>query len=172
MDTNSQNISQLKQTAKVNIKTQYWINKTVSYIWVVAIEDEARREFIARWLSDIWLWAVVLIKDKTYNLQNICAAEKINSNSLIWFDFFVYDNNHQDINVVEYMKLGIVPIMPEKNTFSWILKEFNPMKFEWNWFFYKSDSPFCIFEKIISYLENIKFPEDKRVLVKNVISTF
>ena len=70
------------------------------------------------------------------------------------------------------MRAGIVPIMPEKNVFSGMLKDFNPMKFEGNGFFYRSESPYCIFEKIVAYTENVKFPEDRRVLLKNVIGTF
>lgn len=166
----SQNI--LKQTAKNNIKSQYGIAKWIGSIWIIAIESEELRKFVIEWLSDIWVWGVVLGTDINFDLNNISSTTKINSNNLIGFDFFIYDNDFEWVDVVKYMTAWIVPIMPEQNTYSWILKDFNPMKFEWNWFFWKKDSPYCIFEKVISYLENIKFPEDKRTLIKNVTTTF
>lgn len=162
----------LKQTAKNNLKTQYSMAKWISSLGIIAINDDTTREFVIRWLSDVWIWAVVLWSEKDYSLANIVWVGKLNSNSLIGFDFFVYDNEFEWVDVVKFMSAWIVPIMPDKNTFSGILKDFNPMKFEWNWFFWKSKSPFCIFEKVISYMENIKFPEDKRVLLKNVTKTF
>jgi len=70
------------------------------------------------------------------------------------------------------MRAGIVPIMPENNVFSGMLREFNPMKFEGNGFFWSSDNAYCIFQKIVAYTENIKFPEDRRVLLKNITATF
>ncbi len=162
----------LKQTTKNNIKTQFAISRSISYVWIIAIEDKKIRNFILEWLSEIWLWAIVLGTDEDFKLNNISSTKKINPNSFIWFDFFVYDNNFDWVDVVKYMWAWIVPIMPEENTFTWILKNFDPMKFEWNWFFYKNNNKFCIFEKVISYLENIKFPEDKRILLKNVTEAF
>jgi len=172
MENTSPSQSVLKQTAKNNLKSQYSISKSVSNIWIVAIENKAIRDFIVEWISDIWIGAVVLWTDEVYEFNNITSSQKINHNNLIWFDFFIYDNEHEWVDVVKYMSAWIVPIMPEKNTYSWILKDFNPMKFEWNWFFWKKNSTYSIFEKLITYLENIKFPEDKRTLIKNVTSTF
>lgn len=172
MENNSASQTVIKQTAKNNLKSQYSIAKWVQLIWIVAIEQKDFRDFITRWLSDIWVWALVLGSEEDFWLNNISSVSKINPNNLVWFDFFVYDNNHDGVDVIKYMSAWIVPIMPENNTYSWILKDFNPMKFEWNGFFWKKESPYCIFEKIISYLENIKFPEDKRTLIKNVTNTF
>ena len=105
-------------------------------------------------------------------LANVVFQEKLPINELPAFDFFIYDNEHEGIEVGKCMKANIVPIMPEKNVFSGILKEFSPMKFEGNGFFWKNDNPYCMFEKVVAYLENIKFPEDRRVLLKNVSETF
>lgn len=162
----------IKKTAKNNIKEQFWIAKSVNYVWIIAIEDQIKRDFLVRWLSDIWIWVVITWTEKDYNLTNVSTVKKINSNTFHGFDFFIYDNDFADINVPKLMTHGVTPIMPEKNTYSGILKEFDPIKFEWNGFFWKKDSPFCMFEKVITYLENIKFPEDKRVLLKNVSETF
>lgn len=164
--------NQIKQTAKTNLKVQYWFTKAIQNIGIIAIEDEVTREFLVNWLSEIWLWAVVIWTDFNYDKMNVISLNKINSNNLVWFDFFIYDNNHNWVDVVKYMQSWIVPIMPDNNTYSWILNWFDPMKFEWNWFFWKKNSQFCIFEKVVSYLENIKFPEDRRILIKNVMKTF
>ncbi len=173
MDKQTPSISVLKQAAKNSLKTQFNFSKAVPSVWIVAIENEKIRNFILEWISDIWLSAVVVGKNvQNIELKNIAFIDKLNSNALQWFDFFVYDNEVDGVDVVKYMSAWIVPIMPVENTYSWIIKEFNPMRFEWNWFLWKNSSAFCIFEKIISYIENIKFPEDKRVLLKNVISTF
>ncbi len=171
-EKNTQSHSALKQTAKNNLKVQYWISKWTTHIWIIAIEDKVKRDFLARGLSDIWIWVIVLWTEEDLWISWVSSTVKLNPNSLVWFDFFIYDNEFDWVDVVQYMTVWIVPIMPENNTFTWILKDFNPMKFEWNWFFWKKDSPFCMFEKVISFLENIKFPEDKRVLLKNVMSTF
>ncbi len=70
------------------------------------------------------------------------------------------------------MKAGVVPVMSERNVFASLLKDFNPMKFEGNGFFFSSNNPYCMFEKVVCYLENIKFPEDRRILLKHVVETF
>jgi hypothetical protein len=167
-----QSHSALKQTAKNNLKTQFNFNRTVTNIWIVAIENEEIRHFIMEWISEIWLSAVVIWHKNDTEFKNITPVDKLNSNSLLWFDFFVYDNEMDWIDVVKFMGAWIVPIMPSENTYTWLIKDFNPMRFEWNWFLFKSSTKYCIFEKIVSYLENIKFPEDKRTLLKNVTSTF
>jgi hypothetical protein len=166
------NLGELKRTTKHNIKTINGITKTVSHIGVVAVKDDAKRDFLVQGLSAIGLGAVVLAEAPTESIENISFAAKLNPNELPAFDFFIYDNDHSGIDVGKCMKAGIVPIMPEQNVFSGILKEFNPMKFEGNGFFWKKDNAYCMFEKVISYLENIKFPEDRRVLLKNVTETF
>ncbi|MDD2565337.1 MAG: hypothetical protein PHZ26_00730 [Candidatus Gracilibacteria bacterium] len=172
MENSSPSQSVIKQTAKNNIKSQFGILKSVCNLGIVAIEDQAIRDFIIKGISEIGAGAIVVGTDENYDIANITSVPKLNHNNLVGFDFFIYDNNHTGVDVVKYMTAGIVPIMPEKNTYSGILKDFNPMKFEGNGFFWKSNSMYCIFEKLISYLENIKFPEDKRILIKNVSSTF
>lgn len=172
MEKTAPTLASLKNTTKQNIKSQYGISKNTNHIWIVAINNQEYRDFVLKWLSDIWLWAIVLWSDEDLSLSNIVWLKKLNPNMLVGFDFFIYDNDFEGVEVVAYMWAWIVPIMPLENTFSWILKPFDPMKFEWNWFFWKGESPYLIFEKVVSYLENIKFPEDKRVLIKNVTSTF
>lgn len=165
-------IAQIKQTAKKNLSGIHSFSKNVSAIGVVAIKDSSKRDFVLAGMSAIGMAAVSLSDASETLLDNVIHAQSINQNDLVGFDFFVFDNEHEGVDVVAYMKAGIVPIMPEKNVFSGMLRDFNPMKFEGNGFFYKSESPYCIFEKIVAYTENVKFPEDRRVLLKNVVGAF
>ncbi len=84
----------------------------------------------------------------------------------------IYDGESDGIDIVKYMKAGVVPVTSNRTVFSGVFKDFNPMKFEGNGFFFASNNPYCIFEKIVCYTENIKFPEDRRILLKHVVETF
>ena len=169
--TSKISIAQIKQTAKANLRVLHAFPKSINHIGIVAIKDPVKRRFVLEGIAAIGMAAVVLSPEEK-TIENIVSADKVNQNDLVGFDFFVYDNEHDNVDVVKYMQAGVVPIMPEKNVFSGMLKDFNPMKFEGNGFFYKSENPYCVFEKIVAYTENIKFPEDRRVLLKNVIGTF
>lgn len=164
-------IREIKQMAKKNLQSIYSFPKHIGSLGIIAIKDPVKRAFVLEGISAIGLGAVV-IGDEKRAIENIIAIEKISQNDLVGFDFFVFDNEHEGVDVMQYMRAGIAPIMPEKNVFSGMLREFNPMKFEGNGFFWNSESPYCIFQKVVAYTENIKFPEDRRVLLKNITTTF
>ncbi len=174
METNigKTSIREIKQMAKKNLQSLHAFPKALNSLGIVAIKDPIKRKFVLEGISAIGLGALVLGTNEDMNLSNIVSVEKILQNDLVGFDFFVFDNEHEGVDVMQYMKAGIAPIMPEKNVFSGMLREFNPMKFEGNGFFWNSDSPYCMFQKIVAYTENIKFPEDRRVLLKNITATF
>lgn len=173
METNvgKTSIREIKQMAKKNLQSIYVFPKTLGSIGIIAIKDPEKRKFVLEGVSAIGLGALV-IGGEEMDLSNIIPIEKIPQNDLVGFDFFVFDNEHEGVDVIQYMKAGITPIMPEKNVFSGMLREFNPMKFEGNGFFWSSDNPYCMFQKIVAYTENVKFPEDRRVLLKNITTTF
>lgn len=171
MNGSKTTIREIKQMAKKNLQSLYAFPKTVSSIGIVAINDSEKRRFVLEGIAAIGLGAIVITKDEI-GRENIIPVERISQNELVGFDFFIFDNEHTGIDVIQCMKVGIVPIMPEKNVFSGMLREFNPMKFEGNGFFWESDNPYCMFQKLVAYTENIKFPEDRRVLLKNILSTF
>lgn len=164
-------LREIKQMAKKNIHALHAFPKSVSMIGIIAIKDPEKRKFVLEGVSAIGLGAVVLGADSE-EVENIVSVQKVSLNDLLGFDFFVFDNEHEGVDIVQYMKAGVTPIMPEKNVFSGMLREFNPMKFEGNGFFWNSDSPYCMFQKVVAYTENIKFPEDRRVLLKNISATF
>ena len=70
--------------------------------------------------------------------------------------------------LIENVVVPIVPkdIVPFKN-----FSEFNPMKFEGNAFLFEEVNKFQMFEKIVRYLENIRYPGDKRTLLQNITNT-
>lgn len=173
METTAPKISlrEIKQMAKKNLQALYAFPKTVNSLGIIAIKDPEKRKFVMEGVSAIGLGALVLGGERS-ELANIVTVGKISQNELVGFDFFVFDNEHEGVDVIAYMKVGIAPIMPEQNVFSGMLREFNPMKFEGNGFFWESENPYCIFQKVVAYTENIKFPEDRRVLLKNITATF
>ena len=76
------------------------------------------------------------------------------------------------MDLVNLMKHSIVPIVPRIHPLILSLREFDPMKFEGNAFIYESENPYLIFEKLIRYLENVRYVGDKRTLLNNVGKTF
>ncbi|MFZ4461308.1 MAG: hypothetical protein ACOYN2_01880 [Patescibacteria group bacterium] len=165
-------LKSIKDTAKSNLKESLGFPKGLSYIGLVAIKDEATRDFVLEGLSAIGLGNVCLGEIDTTTRRYAGSRAEINQNELYAFDFFVHDGELDGLDVVKCMKSGVVPVMPANNIFAGMLTDFNPMKFEGNGFFFKSNNPYCIFEKVVSYLENVKFPEDRRILLKHVSETF
>jgi hypothetical protein len=68
----------------------------------------------------------------------------------------------------ELMKSAVVPIGPSLWAKEYGLTEFNPMKFEWNSFLFEKADKYQMFAALVRYLENVKYPGDKRTLIKNV----
>jgi hypothetical protein len=68
------------------------------------------------------------------------------------------------------LQAWIVPIISSKNPLNSILKEFNPMRNEWNSYLFEQDDRWAIFYALVRYLENFKFPFDNKNLVKNVLN--
>ena len=144
----------------------------ISSLGLIAIRDEKVRIFLAEGISAIGGGAIVLGDDTEMNLPNIATKKSIPESETAAFDFFVTDNESDTIDVVRCMRAGIVPVMPARNTYADILRDFDPLKFEGNGFFYTKNDPYSIFARIVAYFENVKFPEDRRVLIKNVKGAF
>ena len=71
------------------------------------------------------------------------------------FDALITDHE-SSLDIGFYMSQGVVPIVPQSLFSS--LEEFNPMKFEGNAFLFEKTQSFHIFEKLIRFLENIRYP--------------
>ncbi len=79
---------------------------------------------------------------------------------------------HWNIDLVNLMKHYVIPIIVKDHPLSMSLSEFEPMKFQGNAFIYESMNPYLIFEKLVRYLENVRYMGDKRILLNNVGKTF
>lgn len=161
----------MKASLKQGICTHFGLPQNLPFLGIISLQDKKSREFLAQGLSAIGIGAIVLWEE-TEKLPNIAYTKTLHINEIAGADFFVFDGDSDEINVMEYMKAGVVPVLPQENIFTGIIKPFNPMVFEGNGFLYARQNPYCIFERVIAFLENVRFPEDKRILYKNVRETF
>lgn len=162
----------IKETAKGGLRETHGFPKSAAAIALVSVGDQAKRDFLLEGFAAIGIAAVAVTTDEIPKLRNVVTVEKVAPSDLYAFDFFMLDGETEEIDIVKCMKAGVVPIIHEKNVFSGVLKDFNPMKFEGNAFLFKDDNQFRMFASAVSYLENVKFPEDRRILLKHVAETF
>lgn len=88
--------SQIKQTARNNMKTIHAFPKNVSAIGIVAIKDVNRRKFVLEGISAVGMAAIVLGGSADSDrIENVIHANTINTNDLAGFDFFVFDNEQE-----------------------------------------------------------------------------
>ncbi len=101
----------------------------------------------------------------------ITLVDAIDREKLIGYDACLTDGK-SGIDLVSLMQHGIVPIVTSNHPLISSLREFDPMRFEGNAFIAESLDMYLIFEKLIRYLENIRYSGDKKVLLNNVKKTF
>ena len=159
-----------KKERNKEIKKQMWILQKFTPLWLIKLDNKELIKELRDWLLHINAWFVIEVDwIETEKLwENIVATCNINESDLIWFDFIICDDNIWKIDL--YTKNWITPIIKNNNQSSKILKEFNPMKNEWNSFFYEADNKWAIFTSIIKYTENYKFPFDNKNLINNVLN--
>lgn len=166
-------VRKIKEAAKSGLKSEFSIPKSVPILALVHIADESTRQFVLEGLSAIGVANVVLSDTLDVSGRRYSGVrQNINESEIYAFDVLVYDGESDGIDLVKFMKSWVVPVTSDRTVFSGVMKDFNPMKFEGNGFFFTSNNPYCIFEKVVTYLENIKFPEDRRILLKHVLETF
>ncbi len=95
----------------------------------------------------------------------------IDDTAIEWADAFVTDTFHDNLPLRALLSSHVVPIIPATSRYEKIFREFNPMKFEGNAFIFDEANKYLIFEKIVRYLENIRYPWDKRTLLQNIEKT-
>lgn len=168
------NLLAMKRTARTNLCALRQFSSSCETLFLVSVDDASAREFLCEGLSAIGVAAIAIAPKAeagTKPFMNTLYAAEIKPSELIAFDAVICDLEQSFMDPIACMREGIVPILPEGNIYSGILTQFNPMRFEGNAFIAKSQAKFCLFERAAAYLENVKFPEDKRVLVKNVLGT-
>jgi len=158
----------IKEKRKVSesIKSIYSLPKKHKATWLIKIENTLLLKELEEWLAH--LPANFVIESENFETNwysNITVSwntQKIHH----WFDFIICDSNIEWLN--EYFSKWIVPITSEVNQLWSILKEFNPIKNEWNSYLYNDENKWSIFYSVVRYLENYKFPFDNKNLVKNI----
>jgi hypothetical protein len=138
-------------------------------LWLIKLKNSNLTNELIEWLKSLPTWFVVYIKwAKTEIISdNLVITWELDNSFLSGFDFLVCDDEIS--NLGKYIEKWITPIIIRDNHMSSILKEFNPLKNEWNSFFYENFNKWDIFYTIVRYIENYKFPFDNKNLVTNVL---
>jgi hypothetical protein len=111
------------------------------------------------------------------SLRDACEAigvklvTGIDETVIAWADAFITDQLDETVPLKDLIKNHVVPILPQNEEHAKIFIEFNPMKFEGNAFLFESVNIYTLFEKVVRYLENIRYPWDKRTLLQNIEKT-
>jgi len=156
-----------KRGVSDNIKNLYSLPKKNKAIWLIKLENNELVNSLKEWLSFLPINFIIEsnndeVEEDFNNIKYSNNTEKLK----IWFDFIVCDSNVEQLN--DYFTKWVTPIINIDSHISSILKEFNPIKNEWNSYLYKESNHFDVFYAIIRYLENYKFPFDNKNLVKNI----
>ncbi len=122
---------------------------------------------------------VSYVHDETLmiSLRDACEAigvklvTGIDETVIAWADAFITDQLDETVPLKDLMKNHVVPILPQSEEHAKTFIEFNPMKFEGNAFLFESVNIYTLFEKVVRYLENIRYPWDKRTLLQNIEKT-
>lgn len=159
-----------KKRQAESIKNKYKLLKKNKILGVVVIDNNELLGNLLNGLSILPIDLIVLTKDEFKQYNSMIYLDSIADNTMFWVDFIICDNCMWKL--WDYLKKWIVPIVSKDNYLNNILNEFNPVKSEWNAFFYEEWNVWSIFYAVIRYLENHKFPYDNRNLVKNVIDIY
>lgn len=138
-------------------------------LWLIKLSDITLTTQLVEWLKTLQAWFVVYSEnmDETKISNNVVIVNKIEHSILLGFDFIICDNEIEQLK--NYLDKWVVPIIIRNNYLSSILKEFNPIKNEWNSFYYDELNVWNIFYATVRYLENYKFPFDNKNLVNNLL---
>ncbi len=159
-----------KKKQAESIKNKYKLLKKNKIVWIIVMEDKDLLKNLLDWLSILPVDLIVLSKEEFWQYESMIYMDDISDSLLFWVDFIVCDNCMAKLS--DYLKKWIVPIVSKDNYLNNLLNEFNPVKSEWNAFFYTENNVWSIFYAIVRYLENHKFPYDNRNLVKNVLDIY
>lgn len=157
-----------KKQHKKKCLNKHGFPKTNKLICVIGIKDDQVRNFLVDGLGSLGVACIIVGASESYDSDHVSSVPHLKKDDLYAADFFVHDNETKDFDVLRLLSHGIVPIMPEKNTFDTLLKQFNPIAFSGNSFLYGKKDKYTIFASIVGLLENMKFPADYKMLLKNV----
>ncbi len=151
------------------IKNMFGILLKYRPLWVIILNDKQLTDELIEWLKTLNAGFIIYLENSILKKvsKNIVITWKIEDTYLSGFDFIICDNEIK--NMRKYLEKWIVPIIIKNNYMSSIFKEFDPLKNEWNVYFYYESNKWSIFYSIVRYLENYKFPFDNKNLVNNIL---
>ena len=159
-----------KREKNILIKKNFWLLQKYKALGLIKITNKSLIKDLRDGLVVLPACFVICMEwvetDKIW--KNIVATSDISESDLIWFDFIIWDDELENLN--KFLELWITPIVSETNPLHSILKEFNPVKNEWNSYIYQTLDKWSIFYSLVKYLENYKFSFDNKNLVKNVLA--
>lgn len=156
-----------KQTIASNIRKKYKLPAKNKALGLIYIKNEILLDKLSQWLQNLPANFVVVVETtKISEHKNIKYINKLPDFWLLGFDFVVWDS--QLVQIWNYLKNGVVPVIPRKNSMWSVLSDYNAAKSEGNSFLYELENEWDVFYTIARYLENYKFPYDNKNLVKNV----
>ncbi len=162
----------LKQKKELSLKLKKGFKLPIKNkaLGLIQINNKTLLKKLYFWLANLPVdFVVVWDFDKEWideQFKNIYITKKVNKANLQAYDFTVIDS--EVWKLWEYFENAVVPISPNDNHFSSILKEYQPMKNEGNAYLYDESNEWSIFYAISRYLENYKISFDNKNLVKNV----
>lgn len=156
-----------KQNIAKNTKKKYKLPAKNKALWLIYIQNEVLLDKLSEWLCNLPAnFIIVVDTSKTSENKNIVYVNKLPDFELLGFDFVVWDS--QLLQIGNYLKNGVVPVIPRNNSMWTVLSDYNASKSEGNSFLYELENEWDVFYTIARYLENFKFPYDNKSLVKNV----
>lgn len=156
-----------KHTIAQNIRKKYKLPAKNKALWLIYIKNEILLDKLSEWLQNLPANFVIVVETKKVSEnKNIVYVNKVPDFGLLGFDFVVGDSHL--IQIGNYLKNWVVPVIPKNNSMGTVLSDYNAAKSEWNSFLYELENEWDVFYTIARYLENYKFPYDNKNLVKNV----
>jgi len=159
-----------KKTTNTELKKNYGLFQKYKPLGLIKLSNSELTNELIEWLKVLSAGFIVVLDnvDEIQVAKNVFITNNVDTSALAWFDFVVGDNDLSQIS--NYTNAGVTPIINKDNHLNSILKEFNPLKNEWNSFYYEELNHWAVFYTIVRYMENYKFPFDNKNLVKNVLS--
>jgi len=155
-----------KQLNNIDLRKKYKFQNQYKNIWLIKINNESKVKKLINWLAVLPANFIVISDLENINLSNVLVTKtSFVPNS--WFDFIVCDDE-SNCKINTLFKKWIIPVINKNSPINSILMEFNPMANEWNSFLYSENNEWSIFYALVRCLENLKFPQDKKNLIKNV----
>jgi len=159
-----------KKELSLKLKKKYNLLLKNKALWLVKINNKALLKKIYFWLANLPINFIIVWdfeKDSIdENFKNLYVCTNIEESNILAFDFVILDSETNELS--SFSKNAVVIISPNDNHFSSVLREYNPMKNEWNSYLYNEYNEWSIFHAITRYLENYKITFDNKNLVKNV----